>query len=411
MNSPETGIPSSEYHQRRERLLEALEGAAAVVFAGEETSSDSLPGRWKTGRLFWYLTGLGHESGAAVVFDPTAEDPNRRISLYLLPRDPESERWDGARDPLGCALRAKTGFASIQRTTYLPSRLTDAARRTKRLACLHPFAPYTSAVSPDLAVFKRICDHVPGVAIEDRTQILPAMRSVKSPAELALIEQAVAASVAGYEAAMRFIRPGVTEESIAETLAAGFRSLGGEHAYEPIVGAGSNGTVLHYCDLDQVVKDGDLIVIDCAAAHGGYASDVSRTLPANGVFTPEQRRLYEIVLEANIAGIAAARSGATMTDVHKAALKVIAEAGYEDYFIHGIGHQLGIEVHDVTPDGPLVPGMVLTIEPGIYLPDQGVGVRIEDDILITASGNVELTSAIPKTVEAIEAAMAAGERL
>jgi Xaa-Pro aminopeptidase len=406
MNTPETGIPVGEYRERRERVLESLEGAAAVVFAGEETSSDSLPGRWKTGRLFWYLTGLDYESGGAVVFDPTAEDPDRRIALYLLPRDPESERWDGARDPLGCALKAKTGFASIMRTAYLPFRLTEAARRAKRLACLHPFAPYTSAVSPDLAVFKRICDHVPGVAIEDRTRVLPAMRAVKSPAELALIEQAVAASVAGYEAALRFTRPGVTEEAIAETLAAGFRSLGGEHAYEPIVGAGFNGTVLHYCDLDQVVKDGDLVVIDCAAARGGYASDVSRTLPANGVFTPEQRRLYEIVLEANLAGIAAAQPGATMTDVHKAALKIIADAGYEDYFIHGIGHQLGIEVHDVTPDGPLVPGMVLTIEPGIYLPERGVGVRIEDDILITASGRVELTIAIPKTVEAVESAMA-----
>jgi Xaa-Pro aminopeptidase len=164
--------------------------------------------------------------------------------------------------------------------------------------------------------------------------------------------------------------------------------------------------VLHYCDLDQVVKDGDLIVIDCAAAYGGYASDVSRTLPAGGVFTPEQRRLYEIVLEANLAAIAAATPGATMADVHKAALRIIAEAGYEDFFIHGIGHQLGAEVHDVTPDGPLVPGMVLTIEPGIYLPDQGVGIRIEDDILVTATGNTNLTIAIPKTVDAVEAAMA-----
>jgi Xaa-Pro aminopeptidase len=400
-------ISVDEYRERRERVLQALEGAAAVVFAGSETQSDSFQGRWTTDRLFWYLTGLDHESGAAVEFDPAAEDPDRRITLFLRPRDPESERWEGVRDSLDCALKAKTGFASILRTTSLPYRLTDAARRTKRLACLHPFAPYTAAVSPDLAVFRKITEHVPGVAIEDRTQVLPVMRSVKSPAELALIERAVAATVAGYEAALPFVRPGVSEREIADILTIGFRSLGGEHAYEPIVGAGANGTVLHYCDLDQVVKDGDLIVIDCAAACGGYASDVSRTLPANGVFTPEQRELYEVVLDANLAGIAAARPGATMADVQKAALEIITKAGYRDHFIHGIGHQLGIEVHDVTPDGPLVPGMVLTIEPGIYLPERGVGVRIEDDILLTASGNVNLTAAVPKTVEAVEAAMAA----
>jgi Xaa-Pro aminopeptidase len=406
MEARATTISVDEYRERRERVLQALEGAAAVVFAGTDTSADSLQGRWKSDRFFYYLTGLDYESGAAVGFDPSAEDPDRRVTLYLRPRDPESERWDGVRDSLDSALKTKTGFASILRTTYLPHRLTDAARRAKRLACLHPFASYTNDLSPDFAVFRRVCDRVPGVAIEDRTQVLPVMRAVKSPAELALIEQAVAATVAGYQAALPFVRPGVTEREIADTLTAGFRSLGGEHAYEPIVGAGANGTVLHYSDLDQVVKDGDLIVIDCAAAYGGYASDVSRTLPAGGVFTPEQSELYGVVLEANLAGIAAARPGATMTDVQKAALEIITKAGYRDYFIHGIGHQLGIEVHDVTPDGPLVPGMVLTIEPGIYLPDRGVGVRIEDDILLTASGNVNLTAAIPKTVEAIEAAMA-----
>ena len=400
-------ISVEEHRQRRETLLQALDGAVAVVFAGTETGSDSLQGRWRTDRLFWYLTGLDYESGGAVVFDHTAEDPNRRITLYLRPRDPESERWHGAREPLDSALKARTGFDSILRTPFLPSRLTEAARRSKRVACLHPFAPYNAAISPDLEVFKRVADHVPGVAIEDRTQLLPRMRAVKSAAEVALIEKAVAATVAGYEHALRFISPGVTESEIAEVLTAGFRTLDGEPAFAPIVGAGANGAVLHYEDLAQTVKDGDLIVIDYAASYGGYASDVTRTLPASGTFTPDQRELYEVVLEANLAAMRAVRPGATMTEVHNAALEVITEAGYKDDFIHGIGHQLGIEVHDVTPDGPLVPGMVLTIEPGVYLPERGLGVRIEDDVLVTETGCVDLTSAIPKTVEAIQAAMAA----
>jgi len=405
MELPRLAISAAEYAERRAAVLAALDGAAAVVFAGTESPSPPA-GRWKTDRLFWYLTGLDHEAGAAVVFDPAAEDPKRQITLYLRARDPETERWDGARDPVGLALRQKTGFTTIKRTGYLPGALTDAARRSKRLACLHPFASYTAEISPDLEIFRKIGERIPGVAAEDRTQILPAMRAVKSAAEVSLIERAVAATVAGYEAVFGFIRPGVGERAIAEILTAGFRALGGEPAFEPIVGSGPNGTVLHYVDNDAVVSAGDLVVIDYAAAYGGYASDVTRTLPASGVFKPEQREIYEIVLAANLAAIAASRPGATFTDVDAAARAVIDAAGYEDAFIHGTGHSIGIEVHDVTPDGPLRPGMVITVEPGIYLPDRGFGVRIEDDVLITETGNRNLTATLPKTVAAIEQAMA-----
>ena len=397
-------ISTTEYVQRRDAVLEALEGAAAVVLAGVKKLSGS--SRWKTDRSFWYLTGLDYESGAAILFDPAAEDPKHRITLFLRSRDPEMERWDGYREPLGSALKGKTGFASIRRTGELPAALTAAARRTKRLACVHPFAPYTADCSPDLEIFKKIGERIPGVAVEDRTQVLPAMRAVKSPAELALIERAVVATAAGFDAGLRLIHPGVRESEIADAITAAFREYASEPAYQPIVGSGVNGTVLHYLDNDALVEDGDLIVIDYAAAYGGYSSDVSRTLPAGGTFTAEQREVYEIVLAAQLAADAAARPGATITDVDAAARAVIDRAGYEDYFIHGIGHQLGIEVHDTTPDGPLKPGMVLTIEPGIYLPERGFGVRIEDDILLTESGNRDLTAAVPKTVAAIEAAMA-----
>ena len=400
-------ISIAEYRERRQRLLDALGGAAAVVFGGTETPSSYPMGRWTTDRHFWYLTGLDYESGAAVVFDPSAEDPDRRVTLFLRSRDPEVERWDGPRSPLDSALKAKTGFKSINRTGALPGRLTEAARRTKRLACLHPFTAYNSDLSPDLAAYKKIGDHVPGVALEDRSQLLPAMRAVKSPSELALMRCAVSASAAGFAEALRLIRPGLTEKAVADTITAKFREFGCESAFEPIVGSGPNGAVLHYIDLDRAIQDGDLIVIDYGAAYGGYASDVTRTFPAGGRFTAEQRRLYEVVLEANRKATEAAKPGATFTDVQKAALQVIKGAGYEDMFIHGIGHQLGIECHDCTPDGPLVAGMVITIEPGIYFPEQGVGIRIEDDILLTETGNVSLTAAIPKTVEDIEAAMTA----
>ena len=228
MNTETFSISIDEYRDRRQRVLESLGDAAGVVFAGTETPSSYPLGRWKTDRFFWYLTGLDYESGAAILFDPAAEDPQRRITLFLRSRDPEIERWDGPRSPLDSALKAKTGFAALARGGSLPGRLTDAARRTKRLACLHPFTSYNLDLSPDFAVFKKVCEHVPGVAIEDRTQVLPGMRAVKSPAELALIERAIAVSAAALAAALPLIRPGVSEKAVADALTDTYREHGAE---------------------------------------------------------------------------------------------------------------------------------------------------------------------------------------
>jgi Xaa-Pro aminopeptidase len=405
MSVPDISVSTEEYATRRAAVLEALDGATGVVLAGSAVSSSAPGGRWISDPMFRYLSGLDSEDGAAVLFDPSAEDPARRITLFLRPRDIEMERWDGAREPLGSALKSRTGFTNIKRTPYLPGMLSEAARRARRLACLHPFASYTADVSPDLEIFHRMTQRIPGVSVEDRTQLLASMRAVKSPVELALIERAVVATAAGFEACLRAIKPGMREREAAELLIATYSAHDSEPAYELIVGAGLNGTVLHYVDNSARIADGDLVVMDCAAAYGGYASDVTRTLPASGVFSPEQREIYELVLTAELAGIAAARPGATYTEVDAAARAVIESAGYGDAFIHGTSHPVGLEVHDITPDGPLKPGMVITVEPGIYLPERGLGVRIEDDVLITDDGNRDLTSAVPKTVEAIEQAM------
>jgi Xaa-Pro aminopeptidase len=405
MSDLDLTIPVTEYAQRRAKVLAALDGAAAVVLAGDRTTSDQPWGRRPVDSFFWYLTGIDAEPGSSVLFDPSSEDPERRITLLVRSRDPEIERWDGARASLDSAYKQRTGFSSLARTGSLPALLTEAARRTRRLACLHPFSSYDSDISPDLALFKRICERVPTAAIEDHSQVLTSMRGVKSAAELALIERAVALTLDGYQAAFRSVRPGANEGAIADSMTAAFRASGGGPAFEPIVGSGANSTVLHYSANDKTVQDGDLVVIDCAAAVKGYASDVSRTLPANGKFTAEQRELYQIVLEANLTAIEAARPGITYAEVDGAARSVIAKAGYEDRFPHGVGHHLGIDVHDPHPDGPLAPGMVLTIEPGIYLPERGMGIRIEDDVLITESHPRVLTEAIPKTVQAVETAM------
>ena len=168
------------------------------------------------------------------------------------------------------------------------------------------------------------------------------------------------------------------------------------------LGSGPNGTVLHYTANDGVAGKGDLMVVDSGASYMGYAADVTRTFPVSGAFTKRQRELYELVLRSQKAAIEAVKPGATMVDVDEASRAVIEKAGLGDRYIHGIGHQLGLDVHDSTPDGPLKAGMVVTIEPGVYLPDEGIGIRIEDDILVTPKGRQNLTSAIPKAPADVE---------
>jgi Xaa-Pro aminopeptidase len=232
------------------------------------------------------------------------------------------------------------------------------------------------------------------------------MRAVKSEAELGVMRKAASATAAGFAAAARAIRPGMNERDVQKALEAGFESGGGTGTgYRSIVGAGLNSTVLHYHANDQKLEHGELVLIDAAARVGGYTADVTRTFPVAGRLSPEQREVYGVVLRAMEAAIAAARPGAWMWEVDAAARAVIEKAGYGDAYMHGIGHQLGIEVHDATPEGPLAEGMVVTIEPGVYLKDRKVGIRIEDDILVRASGPVNLTAAIARDVEGVEAMM------
>lgn len=403
--SAATAIPTAEYRARRETVLKALGKSAAIVLAGE--GSPPLLGRWRAQQHFTYLTGLTDEPGGAVLFDPTNENTKRRIVLFLKPLNPEMERWDGYRDPIASALKEKLGFATVLRTNQLPMFLTAAARRAKRVACLHAFGVYPAPASPDLELFKELSSRIPGLAIEDQTQLLPRMRAVKSAAELALMNKAVECTAAGFAEILKYVRPGLTEGQLEHALESAYRMAGADGvAYNSIVGSGLMGTVLHYMANNRPLEDGDLIVIDSAARYRGYASDVTRTLPASGKFADAQRQLYQTVLDAQLAAIAACRPGRTMTEVDQAARDVIEKAGLGDAFIHSIGHQLGLEVHDVTPDGPLAPGMVVTIEPGVYLPEAKTGVRIEDEILITRAGPKNLTAMIPKTIAEIEAAMA-----
>ena len=390
-------ISTQEFAGRRAQLLRALarERAIGLVCAGD--ADHSLTSAWRPNPNFEYLTGVTDEPGAILLLDPQHPVAARRQQLYLRPLDPEVERWDGFRAPVDSALKSRYGIASIFRTSYFPRLLLECAKRSRRLACLHPLAAHTAPVSPDLAILRESAARIPGASIIDLSAQLPAMRAVKSPGEVAMIARAAEITAHGFAAAARAAKPGANEFDVQEAAEHGYKTAGATStAYRSIAGTGFNATVLHYHANRATIKEGDLLVLDSGASYGGYAADVTRTFAVSGKFTARQRLVYDTVLKAQAAAIRACRPGATMAAVDAAARKVISAAGFADSFIHGIGHHLGLEVHDADPQSPLEPGMVVTIEPGIYIPEESLGVRIEDDILITKGAPKNLTAAIPK---------------
>ena len=397
-------IPAAEFARRRQKVRTALKGAVGVIFAGEHDAH--LPTPYRPHPHFEYLTGVVDEPGAVLLLDPGNPVESRRDQLFLRPLNPELEKWDGLRDEIGSGLRAATGFKTIFRTLGLPRFLTEAAARAKKLACLHPFATFTQPVSPDLDLFRKVAERIPGIEIVDATAVLATLRGAKSPAEVKMLQRAIDISAAGYDAVLRELEPGMTEFDVQELIEHTYRTNGSRGTnYGSIVGAGINSTVLHYHANCARIEDDDLICIDSGAAFGGYGADITRTFPASGRFTPRQREVYDIVLKALTAATRAVKPGVTMAKIDSVARTIINKAGFGDAFMHGIGHHLGLETHDITPSGALKEGAVITIEPGIYLPDEKIGVRIEDNILVTKSGYRNLSAKIPRTAAEIEKAM------
>jgi Xaa-Pro aminopeptidase len=339
--------------------------------------------------------------------DPAHPVPSKRATLLLRPLNPEVEKWDGFRDELGGALRTRTGFDTVLRTGMLGRLLLEATRRSRSLACLMPLASWNTPVSADLAILRAQAERVPGTQINDRSDLLLKMRASKSVGEIACIREAGRITATGFAAAMKSMRVGMNEFDLQEAVEHAYRSNGArELAFRTIAGGGFNATVLHYHANDRVLNDGELVVLDSGAKHAGYSADVTRTLPVSGKFSARQRELYDLVLRSQAAAIGAVKPGATLADIDAAGRKVIVDAGFGDAFIHGMGHHLGLETHDASPDAPLEVGAVITIEPGIYLPKESVGIRIEDDVAVTAHGYELLTPGIPRSADDVERAMA-----
>lgn len=391
----------SVYSKRREALMKQMGDGVAVVYADGE---DDAAGYRQSGD-FLYLTGV-LEPGAVLVLAP--KERTYREFLLLPSRDPEAERWTGERENISAALRCKYGFEKIYRKDRLVALLTDLASRSPTLWQVTRPDPEKVGKPKDLQIYAEIQERVPGVTTKTLGWALAKMRSIHDEPELAIMQRTIRISEAGHLAAWKAVRPGASEGEVRAEAERVWRIQGSRRpAYESIVGSGPNSTILHYPRSERVMQDGELILMDMASEFSHYAADITRTLPVNGKYTPEQRKVYDIVLRAQQAAFAMVRPGVTYEDLDKAARKVIDEAGYGDYFIHGLGHFVGLDVHDAGAyHEPLQAGMVITLEPGIYIPEKSLGVRIEDEVLVTADGVRYLSDGLPRSADEIERWMA-----
>lgn len=387
--------------------MEKLQDGVAVVYGADAVESDAavVPPFVQNGDFAW-LTGIVDEPGAILIMAPT--ERTFREWLFLPSRNPEVERWEVERLPLGTLLEHRTGFARVMRTGKLNELVTELTGRSKTLHFLGPIVPASAPKPKALDLYGKVMERVPGTSIKDDSALLPSLRIVKEPRELDMIRRATRATAMGHIAAMKQVRPGWSEAQLKAALENGFRSGGGDGlSYDSIVATSRNAASLHYTGGTGVIGANDLILIDAAASVGGYASDITRTFPASGRFSPEQRDLYNLVLAAQAAAVAKLKAGAYFEDLMETSKDVFRKAGRVDDFYHSLGHFVGLDVHDVGDySKPLPAGAVITMEPGLYVQSANYGIRVEDLYLVTPTGSQWLSEGIPRTIDEIEAVMA-----
>ncbi len=418
--------PASVYHGRRVALAAKLHGGVAVLFAAEEPLLDLTP--YRQDEDFYYLTGWT-EPGAAlmVVADtPQAAAPRTYKEILFLPsRDLRMEKYTGIKlDAASAGVTQATGVDAVEPMTELPAVLNALIDKDRRLMVnvwMQPAAEQGKALLKFTAATLGM-DSLP--MARDVTTPTAELRVQKDAGEIDLLTKASTASIAGQRVMMKAVKPGETERTVAGKMTAAWMEHGCERAsYAAIVGSGPNSTTLHYAENERTMEDGDIVVVDAACEYSMYAADITRTVPANGHFTARQREIYDIVLGAQQAAIDAFVAGkSTINDRDRRDPNSLDTAAYNyinthgkdlhgqplgQYWLHGLGHMVGIDVHDpaVYP-AVLKPGMVFTIEPGVYIPEEKLGVRIECDFLVGADGKlVDLDGALAHTADEVEAAM------
>lgn len=424
--------PNSVYAARRAKLASQIDAPVVLWgFTGREESSQTYV--FEQEDNFYYLTGH-NEEGAGLILLPigakgqparAAQEDAPQETLFLPPKNPEKERWNGPRmSPTDADIQPRTGFSSVKPFPEMRAELEKLAKIYPAFATILPYQKENGGYPHEKAVVDWIKLVAPQAKLQDVRGKIEAVREIKSPGELAFLTQAVDLSIDAHLAAMRMMRPSLYEYQIAAKMVE-VHAMGGSEAegYAPIVGTGPNSAVLHYDKLSRKIQDGDIVVLDVGAQFSGYSADITRTLPANGKFSARQREIYGIVLGAQNAALAAIKAGMNYCErgpksVYRISYDYINSHGKDlhgnslgRYYIHGLGHNIGLDVHD--PGDfckPLEPGMVVTVEPGIYIPEENLGVRIEDDILITESGYKFLSERLPRDPDEIEKIMAEGAR-
>lgn len=424
--------PASVYRARRLALAAKLQGGVAVLFSAPEPLLDFMP--YRQDEDFYYLTGW-NEPGAALLIaaddstpavPPAVRGPRVYSEILFLPtRNLRLEKYTGVKLDAASADVAKiTGTDAVQPMTDLPvtlNRLIDADRRLLANIWAQPDAPQARAL---VGFTRTTLGLEAATTARDVTAPVGQLRLLKDEGEIQLLKKASDASIAGQRAMIKGVRPGLTERTIAGKMTAAWFQAGCERpSYAPIVGSGINSTTLHYAENSRTIEPGDMVVVDAACEYSMYAADITRTVPANGHFSPRQREIYNIVLHSQWAAIDAFVAGKSKINdrdrrdpdsLDTVAYNYINTHGKSldgkplgQYWIHGVGHMVGINVHDPA-DYPAVlrPGMVFTIEPGVYIPEEKLGVRIECTFLVDPKGKlIDLTAALPHTAEEVEAAM------
>ena len=427
----------------RKQLKDFIEiigkGAVAIIPAAHEvTKSYDTEFKFHQDPDFNYLTGFPEPDAVAVINPSNKKNP---YTLFVRPRDPKMETWYGRREGVEGAKKnyGADKAVSIEKFAQeLPKLLNGAEKLYYRFGVDNKL---DQAILNYLSGqrFRRLKTAYPPHTIIDPTLAIHEMRLHKTADEMKFMQKAADIASEAHVLAMQTAKAGMNESQVESVIEHYFRTSGATGAsYNSIIGGGANATILHYVENNMPLRDGDLLLIDAGCNYQGYASDITRTFPVNGRYTPAQREVYDIVLETEIACLDATKPGTTVKERQNLSIEMLTEGmkklgllkgktkdlikkkSYEKYYMHGVGHYLGLDVHDAgryfsdhkaKDSRPFAPGMVLTVEPGLYIPAndksapakyRGIGVRIEDDVLVTESGNLNLTAKCPKHAEEIE---------
>ncbi len=421
------GFSSLDYKERRERLSTQIADGVAIV-----VNYSGVLARTRTDQEFLYLTGV-ETPGAKLILIPKeiaakSDFPEFwRTTLYLPSKNPRGGVWDDMELFPGKKAEKETGVENTENLDTFFSHVARLGNITDTIyLSLNSNALSLEQLPSNLELISSIKNILPQVKIKNLSPILDDMRWKKSPKEIEVMKKAVDITVEAFKEAARFTKPGLYEYEIEALINYIFRMKESQRAAFLIIASGPNSYILHHMNNDRKMEKEDLLKIDVGTVYETMSTDLTRTIPVSGKFNPEQRKIYEIVLKANEKAISIVKPGVTLAEVHRAAFEVIDAEGYAEYFIHGTSHTLNGGPHAkpesiglslsgtfgqyemnryYAQDNPLVPGSMFTIEPGIYIPEKNIGIRIEDDILVTETGYEVLTEAAPKEIDAIEKLM------